>query len=323
MFLVITQVITLLATSGFNGSPVLESVNNTVITPEDVKAANDDLKRGSIKRIEVINLTNETNFPREHEIESDVSNNTEAESIATPMVISPVIEEKEKEIVVLETMPTESHEVVGAETALGIETPLADNSEDVVVEEVVETKFESKTVVVENKFNYIKHDVKGNSLSDNAEQWACVHDPVEGLTWEVKSKDGGLRNTENLYSWFNPEEKMSRGINDGGRCKGNVDCDTHAYVKAMNQEGFCGHNDWRLPTREEMMGLVNYANDFGEAKINTKYFPEALPSWYWTASSNENHPEFAWYVLFKNGLSLNDLKENPKHIRLVRGQPTS
>ena len=71
MFVVITQVIALLAaTSGFNESPVLESVNNTVITPEDVIAANDDLKRGSIKRIEVINLTNETDFPREHEIES-------------------------------------------------------------------------------------------------------------------------------------------------------------------------------------------------------------------------------------------------------------
>ena len=182
MFVVITQVIALLAaTSGFNESPVLESVNNTVITSEDVKTANDDLKRGSIKRIEVINLTNETDFPREHEIESDASNNTEAESIATPVVISPVIEEKEKEIVVLETMPTESHEVVGAETTLGIETPLSDNSVDVVVEEVLETKIESNTVAVEKRFNYINFDVNGNCLSDNAEQWACVDDDVVGL----------------------------------------------------------------------------------------------------------------------------------------------
>ena len=233
------------------------------------------------------------------------------------MVISPVIAEKEKEIVVLETMPTESHEVVGAETTLDIETPLSDNSENVVVEETV-AKIESKTVFIEKSFNYIKYDDKGNSLTDNAEQWACVNDPVEGLTWEVKSKEDGLRNTENLYSWFNPSEEMSRGITDGGRCKGNADCDTHAYVKAMNQKSFCGHDDWRLPTREEMMGLVIYNESGEKVTINTSYFPETLPSWYWTASSNESRPEFAWYILFNKGLPLNDLKENPKHIRLVR-----
>ena len=31
---------------------------------------------------------------------------------------------------------------------------------------------------------------------------------------------------------------------------------------------------------------------------------------------------FAWYVLFRNGIALNDLKERPKHIRLVRGNRT-
>ena len=33
---------------------------------------------------------------------------------------------------------------------------------------------------------------------------------------------------------------------------------------------------------------------------------------------NESQPEYAWYVLFRNGVKLNDLKERPKHIRLVR-----
>ena len=317
MFLVITQVIALLATSGFNESPVLEPVNDTVITLEDLKAVNDDLKQVNAELIKAIRLTNETDVPSEQEIESGTSNNTETESITTPVVISPVIDEKEKETVVLETMSTESHEVVDAEITLDIDTPLYDNSEDVVVEEAA-AKIESKAVFVKKIFNYIKYDDKGHSLTDNAERWACVHDAVEGLTWEVKSKEDGLRNTENLYSWFNPEEDMSRGITDGGRCKGDADCDTHAYIKAMNQESFCGHNDWRLPTREEMMGLVSYSKSDEQVTINTSYFPETLPSWYWTASSNESRPEFAWYILFNNGLSLNDLKENPKHIRLVR-----
>ena len=413
MFLVITQVIALLAaTSGFNESPVLESVNNTVITPEDVKAANDDLKRGSIKRIEVINLTNETDFPREHEIESDASNNTEAESIATPVVISPVIEEKEKEIVVLETMPTESHEVVGAETTLDIETPLSDNSENVAVEETA-AKIESKTVLIEKSFNYIKYDdisdnavyqedikvvnddlkvsmksldetapeevaevdnidkqttvkpektvvetkghelqeiqlaviapiviaddsnenkntvvdklpnyvkhgSKGESLADDIEQWTCVRDTETGLMWEVKSEKDNLRNSNNLYSWYDPERKTLPGKSNGGRCEGDSDCDTRAYVKAMNDRKYCGYNDWHLPTREEMQTLVNLESAKGKATINKKYFPHAVPSWYWTSSDEDNKDDFAWYVLFRNGFSLSDLKERPKHIRLVR-----
>ena len=168
---------------------------------------------------------------------------------------------------------------------------------------------------------YIKRDINGNLVAGDNEQWACVKDTKNGLMWEVKSKHDSMRNPENLYSWFDPQDKNLPGVTDGGRCKGDADCDTNAYIEAMNQKNFCGHNDWRLPTREEMMGLVNYGDS--KVKIDTSYFPEALPSWYWTASSNESRPEFAWYVLFKNGRSLNDLKENPKHIRLVRSDSAS
>ena len=316
MFLVVTQVIALLATSGFNGSPVLEPVNDAVITLEDIKAVNDELKQVNVELIEAISSSYETDLPSEHEIELDTSNNTETELIVIPVVISPIKEEKTKEIA-LETLSAESHEAIDSEITSDIDTPLSDNSGDVVVEEVA-AKVESKTTIVEKSFDYIKYDDEGHSLSDNAEQWTCVHDSVEGLTWEVKSKEDGLRNTENLYSWFSPEEHKSRGITDGGRCKGDADCDTHAYIKAMNQEKFCGHNDWRLPTREEMMGLVSNNESDEKVMINTSYFPETLPSWYWTASSNESRPEFAWYILFNKGMPLNDLKENPKHIRLVR-----
>ena len=49
-----------------------------------------------------------------------------------------------------------------------------------------------------------------------------------------------------------------------------------------------------------------------------QYFPETRASWYWTSSENKSRDDVAWYVLFRNGLALNDLKERPKHIRLVR-----
>ena len=71
-------------------------------------------------------------------------------------------------------------------------------------------------------------------------------------------------------------------------------------------------------TKEQLKTLVYLKNADDPVKINKQYFPETVPSWYWTASENNTRHDLAWYVLFENGVSLNDLKERPKHIRLVR-----
>lgn len=172
--------------------------------------------------------------------------------------------------------------------------------------------------VAETKTPYNKYDTNGNLLDNESRQWACIHDTSNDLMWEVKSKDDALRNSSNLYSWFDPKNKKLKGKPDGGRCEGGTACDTNAYVQAMNEKNFCGHNDWHLPTRVEMQTLVYLNNQNDPVKINKQYFPETVPSWYWTASENEGSNNFAWYVLFRNGVALSDLKERPKHIRLVR-----
>lgn len=177
---------------------------------------------------------------------------------------------------------------------------------------------------------YIKHDNSGDVIDDNSEQWTCVHDDGTGLMWEVKSQDDSIRDSDNLYSWYTPENSSQpaaqptaeqpvdeHGEPDGGRCKGGIDCDTYAYVQAMNKLNYCGHDDWQLPTREQMQTLVELKNSEAKVKINSHYFPNTLASWYWTAS-DEQGGDRAWYVLFRNGFALSDLKERPKHIRLVR-----
>ncbi len=182
------------------------------------------------------------------------------------------------------------------------------------------TNTDSSNVVTtsERKLDYNKHDINGILLEHGTEQWSCIHDTQNDLMWEVKSKSNDLRNPNNLYSWFKADSQTTSGIADGGRCQGDSECDTNAYVQAMNEQNFCGYNDWQLPTREQMQTLVYLKNNDESAKINKDYFPETVSSWYWTASENNDKKDFAWYVLFRNGVSLNDLKERPKHIRLVR-----
>jgi hypothetical protein len=166
--------------------------------------------------------------------------------------------------------------------------------------------------------DFIKYDEKGNELSDDSENWVCVRDSATGLMWEVKAQDDTLRDSDNLYSWFHPEREQAAGESGGGRCKGDASCDTHAYVEALNEKNFCGHDDWSLPTREQMQTLVDLRDSSTDVKINSRYFPNTMPSWYWTSSDEQADKERAWYVLFRNGFALRDLKERPKHIRLVR-----
>ncbi len=83
----------------------------------------------------------------------------------------------------------------------------------------------------------------GTVLSDDATlgsgstDWACTQDNKTGLTWEVKTTDGGLRDWNNYYSWYNGSAGYQNG-NDGLKnhpeyCKGS-DCDTYAFTNAVN-----------------------------------------------------------------------------------------
>ena len=258
---------------------------------------------------------------------NDVTDDEEAiaESEQKEEVIEPVIAKPEpiipEKIELAKPVVTQADPVLAKQKSS--DTPVISPAKPVVIAPEVNTETiatitpekEEKTI----KIKYVKKSNSGDILPDSATEWACVEDVENGLIWEVKS-DTGVQDTNNSYSWFEPNmTEAPQGIADGGRCSGEADCDTHAYVALLNERNYCGYSNWRLPTRDEMLSIVSYDSN-APVKINTEYFPDALPSWYWTASSNENHPDHAWYVLFRNGIALNDLKERPKHIRLVRTQ---
>ena len=85
----------------------------------------------------------------------------------------------------------------------------------------------------------------------------------------------------------------------------------------MNQAALCGFQDWRLPTVDELMGLVDYGRVF--PAINTDYFPSTrYGRFYWTASPAAECSYSAWYVYFLHGCSELGYYDSAMSVRLVR-----
>lgn len=153
---------------------------------------------------------------------------------------------------------------------------------------------------------------------------SCVLDQFIGLTWEVKTDEPGLHHWKNTYSWYVPDESFEgeldyRGTPDGGNCAGSA-CDTQAFVNAVNHQSYCGFNDWRLASRDELASI----NDIKKAKnpptIDTDAFPFAQPGEYWSSNDYSFQYNAAWIWSFEFGHDRVEWKNTPRMARLVRGE---
>ncbi len=151
--------------------------------------------------------------------------------------------------------------------------------------------------------------------------WSCVADRHTGLVWEVKTAQPGLRSKDNTYTWFNPDSKLNvgnAGTPNGGKCSGSH-CDTTSYVEAVNRQGLCGQNDWRLPTQKELSTLNDPRIAYPGPTLDTQFFPEVQAAQYWTGVAYAAHYAGAWAWSFDYGYDRVDWKKTSKYLRLVRG----
>jgi len=173
----------------------------------------------------------------------------------------------------------------------------------------------------------------GNGVND----WACTKDNKTGLTWEVKTDDGGLRDKDWYYSWYKPsgDNGGSAGFTDitytTPNCSTKDNCNTYAFTNAVNTKGLCGKNDWRMPTVDELKTLVycsdgkydtdgsctNYTS-VSTPTINSTYFPNTMDRLYWSSSPDANFSSGAWLVGFGSGYSVSSYKYRNYFVRLVR-----
>ncbi len=148
----------------------------------------------------------------------------------------------------------------------------------------------------------------------------CVLDERTGLMWEVKRPEQGLHRASATWSWHQPDPSLNMsdaGMAGGGNC--DIErCDTHAWVEAVNRAGLCGHHDWVLPSREQLLTLGDRRLADTGLIMDRRFFPHDPVGEYWSASTFRLYPQSAWVVDNRHGLDRAELKIKPRHARLVR-----
>ena len=158
---------------------------------------------------------------------------------------------------------------------------------------------------------YIPLDFKGKKIFGTATTPNCVLDRNTGLTWELKTDDGGVHDKDNDYRWGGTgAEKIGTLFYD----------DWNNFLDNTNSEKLCGFSDWRIPDIDELKTLLVADNQ--PLTIDTTYFSQTLTSPYWSVSAYAQYPEHAQTVHFGNGAShyYNGYRGNRLPLRLVRGK---
>ncbi len=163
--------------------------------------------------------------------------------------------------------------------------------------------------------DFIKIDNNGNKLDISSKKWHCVLDRKTNLMWEVKTTDHTLHNQHNTYTWFDGKTGTKNGGNSKN-CNWGKFCNTSKYVSLINSQKLCSFSNWRLPSVVELTTIIKYT-DF-DPTIDTVFFPNAIPSLYWSSEENIDDKEAAWDVPFFYGGEGGSGKEFNSYIRLVR-----
>lgn len=158
-------------------------------------------------------------------------------------------------------------------------------------------------------FDFTKVANNGSDLPANAalgrgaRDWACTRDNLTGLTWEVKTTDASdPRYFGHRYWWYNanPTENGGHAGSVGAFTScfpALAQCNTQAFMDAVNRSGLCGYTDWRLPTPRELRSIVHYGDVGKGVSVDRTYFPNMpVERAYWTAFTYAPDPRAGWVV---------------------------
>ena len=135
-------------------------------------------------------------------------------------------------------------------------------------------------------------------------------------TWNMNAE--GVKNKYEMRKFEAGEGIIDRATGLMWQQSGSAESMTHAqawaYVASLNHAGHLGFHDWRLPTFEEAMTLLEKRKSQHKLHVDTSFDDRQVLIW----TSDCNGPEVAWVVLFDFGAAYEYFNDVVAWVRAVR-----
>ncbi|MBK1647996.1 DUF1566 domain-containing protein [Rhabdochromatium marinum] len=143
----------------------------------------------------------------------------------------------------------------------------------------------------------------------------CGREPDSELDEQrwILHDDGTISDQDNELMW----KRCAEGLR-GERCQeGRLDYLTWEQALDIAQKStFAGHNNWRIPTYDELNGLIQPGCEFPAS--NLMAFPNTPSGWFWFDSPEAENTKRAGQISFAFGDDFSANQRNVVHLRLVR-----
>jgi len=149
---------------------------------------------------------------------------------------------------------------------------------------------------------------------------------VNAMSFTDNNGDGTVTDNNTGLMW----QKCTVG-QDPYTCSGSAQAktwdDAQTACGDLNQTLFAGHSDWRLPSKKELITIIDYGIPYPGPTIDPA-FPNTVSGdndGYWTSLSYSGNPSVstAWYETFDYGSVYSADKGSPYYVRCVRGEETA
>ena len=164
----------------------------------------------------------------------------------------------------------------------------------------------SATLTVNKTLTLQSYGYVANASDGLYDKTECVQDNNTGFVWEGKTASPATsRLGTSTYTNYDSTGRAQKPSAPGSTTyvnptQGEINASTNSigYVNSVNAIGLCGYNDWRMPTQNELEGILASG---GNPRIDTAWFPNTQADNYWTSTTTGGISEQTWIVIFQPG----------------------
>jgi predicted small lipoprotein YifL len=158
------------------------------------------------------------------------------------------------------------------------------------------------------------YDEKGNEVTDGSIKDDGYYQT--GVTPSYTRDDDKEIVTDHITGLMWQDNKDTKTVTKQWLTNENNNTSSGNARTYCSQLALGGYSDWRLPTIDELMYIVDRSKQ--NPAIDTTVFENIVSSFYWSSSTVVSNEKNAWGVYFRNGDDNSNRKSSSYYVRCVR-----